>query len=204
MKPLSTRNLPGIAAVLIAASACLAVATVVDAQTPPAPRPGDARAPMPPRPDGMMGPGGPRMRGMHAMREVERLKTSLQLNAQQSALWDRAAATMKPQGDMHQQMKAGHDRMEAMLDDPNFDPRRMAAEMDRVAAERKARMTSIRDAWFAVYDALNPVQRGQVREFLRERMTRHHGMHGGPGGRVDEWMHHGEGKGQPPMTPPTR
>jgi Spy/CpxP family protein refolding chaperone len=205
MKPLSTRYLPGVAAVMIAASACLVVAQVVEAQTPPAPRAGDARPPMPPSPDGKMGPGGPGMQGMHKMREVERLKTSLQLNAQQAAVWDRAVAQMKPQGDrrdMREQMKARHDRMAAMLDDPNFDPRRLAAEMDRVGAERKARMTTIRDAWFAVYDVLNPVQRGQVREFLRERMTRHHGMHGGMhgdrGGPGGEWMHHG----QPPMMAP--
>ena len=146
----------------------------------------------------MMEHRGPGMRGMHMMREVERLKTSLQLTPQQATLWDRAVAQMKPQPDAREQMKGTHDRMAAMLDDPNFDPRRMAAEMDRAADDRKAKMTAMRDAWFSVYDALNPVQRGQVREFLRARMSRgHHEMRGGHG----EWMHHDGEKGRPPVPP---
>jgi protein CpxP len=204
MKTIPSRFVPGLAAVAIAASACLAVATVVQAQTPPPPRsaPADGR-PMPPKP-----PGGPMMehggRGMHMMREMGQFKAALQLNAQQSALWDKAVAGMKPPANMREQMKARHDRMTAMLNDPNFDPRKMAAEMDSVAAERKGRMASIREGWFALYDSLNPMQRGQVREFLREKMAHghhgHRGMHG-KGGMHDrmEWMQHRDGQGQPPM-----
>jgi protein CpxP len=206
MKTIPSRFVPGLVAVAIAASACLAVATVVQAQTPPQPRggPADAR-PMPPKP-----PGGPMVdggeRGMHMMREMGQFKAALQLNAQQSALWDKAVAGMKPLADMREQMKARHDRMTAMLNDPNFDPRKMAAEMDSVAAERKARMTSIREGWFALYDSLNPMQRGQVREFLREKMAHghrgHRGMHGSGDmhGRMD-WMQHRDGQGQPSMPP---
>ncbi len=182
-----SRFFPGIAAFAVAAVTCFAAATVVDAQTPP--RGGEMR-------DGHgagMGEHGPGMREMH---ELDRLRTSLQLTPQQSALWDRAAAAMKPDGNPHEEMKARHDRMLAMLADPNFNPRAMAAETDRMDDERKAKMRTVRDAWFAVYDSLNPAQRGQVREFLRERMTKHeHGMHGG------EWMHRDEQPGRPPMPP---
>jgi Spy/CpxP family protein refolding chaperone len=204
MKTIPSRFAPGLAAVAIAASACLAVATVVQAQTPPPPRSASADArPMPARP-----PGGPMMEhegghGMHMMREMGQFKAALQLNAQQSALWDKAVANMKPPADMREQMKARHERMTAMLNDPNFDPRKMAAEMDSVAAERKARMSSIREGWFAFYDSLNPMQRGQVREFLREKMMRgHHGHHGRGDmrGRM-EWMQHRDSQGQPPMPP---
>ena len=108
---------------------------------------------------------------------------------------------MKPQGDIREQMRAHHDRMAAMLDDPNFDPRKMAAEMDNLGAQHRAKMAGIRDAWLAVYDSLNPVQRGQVREFLRERMA--HRMHGMQRmGERMEWMHRGGDKGQPPMAAP--
>ncbi len=139
--------------------------------------------------------------GMHGMRGMEQLKASLQLTPQQSALWDRAAAAMRPTGDPRDEMRATHERMLAMLADPNFNPRAMAAEMDRLDDEHRAKMRTVREAWFAVYDSLNPAQRGQVREFLRERMSRRgHGMHG-------EWMHGGEHAGRPPMPnapmPPT-
>jgi Spy/CpxP family protein refolding chaperone len=194
MKSIPARFLPGIAAVSVAVATCLAAATVVYAQSAPAPRaPGEMRAPAPPG-GWKGGHGGP---GMRMMREVERLKTSLRLNPQQAAVWDKAVATMKPDGNPREQMKARRDRMTAMLDDPNFDPRKLAAEMDGAEAERRAKMNAVRDAWFAVYDSLNPVQRGQVREFLRERMS--HGEHHGMEGRR-EW-HHDEKGGQPPMPP---
>jgi hypothetical protein len=70
-----------------------------------------------------------------------------------------------------------------------------------VESEHHARMATIRDAWFAVYDSLNAAQRGQVREFLRERLSHgEHGMHEQMHGR-GEWHHDGE-PGRPPMPPP--
>lgn len=182
-----SRFLPGIAALTVAAVTCFAAATVVDAQTPP---PGA----------GMRDGRGPDMHEQHGpamrmMRELDRLKASLQLNPQQAALWDRAAAAMKPDGNPRDEMKARHDRMLAMLADPNFNPRALAAETDRMADEHMAKMRTVREAWFSVYDSLNAAQRGQVREFLRERMAkRDHGMHEGG------WMHRGE-QGKPPMPP---
>jgi hypothetical protein len=104
---------------------------------------------------------------------------------------------MKPPTDLREQMRARRDKMAAMLDDPNFDPRRLAADMDAAEAERSATMNSVRDAWIAVYESLNPVQRGQAREFLRSHLM--HGesrMHG-----PMEWHHHGpemQGKDMPP------
>jgi periplasmic protein CpxP/Spy len=199
MKLVPSRFVPGLVAAAFAITGCFAVATMVEAQTPP-PSKGapDARAPRGPMP-GEHGPGdrGP---GMHHMRELDRFKTSLALNAQQSALWDKAVAAMKPPADMREKMKAEHERMSGMLADPNFDPHKLAAEMDAAGAERRAHMASIRDAWISVYDSLNPSQRGQVREFLRERMSgRGHG--GGMRGH-GEWMHHDEGRGPMPPQPP--
>ena len=193
-----SRFVPRCAAVLVAVSACLATATAVEAQTPPS----NSSAPASMRPQPPDGAdrmhegehGGP---GMHMMRDLAAFRTSLQLNAQQSALWDRALAATKPEDGMRQRMKARHDQMLAMLDDPNFDPRKMAAAMDRFDTEREAKTTTVRDAWFAVYDSLNPVQRGQAREFLRERMShRRGGMHGHGG-----WMHRHDERGHGPMVP---
>lgn len=116
--------------------------------------------------------------GGHMMRELARLKTSLKLDANQTQLWDRAEATMKPSTDLRDQMKTRHERMAAMLDDPNFDPRKLAADMDAAQAERTTKMNGMRDAWIAVYQSLNPVQRGQAREFLRSHMMRGPHMRG--------------------------
>lgn len=194
-----TRIASGLMVVAIAVGGGVAITTLAEAQT---------TAPsMPPHRPGMEGPGMP---GGHMMREVERLKTSLKLSPSQAALWDRAQEQMKPPADAREKMKASRDRMAAMLDDPDFDPRKLAADMDGADAERRARMTAVRDAWFAVYASLNPVQRGQVREFLRSRLAERHGMRGHMGERMER-MHGRDGDrddkgGRPPMpnSPPPR
>lgn len=191
MNIISTPFASSLLVVAIAAGSGIALTTLADAQTTTAP----AAAPMP----HPIGPEGHGSGGRHLMREVERLKTSLKLTPSQKALWDRAQEQMKPPADLREKMKARHDRMAAMLDDPDFDPRKLAADMDSAQAEHHARMTAMRDAWFAVYASLNPVQRGQAREFLRSRLAQRHGM----GERIREhmgWMHKHDGEpGQPPV-----
>ncbi len=204
MKKSSLRLLPGLAAAVVAAAASFGAATVVQAQTtgsaPPARpmpgSPGDGPG-MRRGPDGPGMHGGPGLHGMRMMRELDRLKTSLQLNGSQAAAWDKAVAEMKPSGDPRAEMKAHHDRLATALDDPNFDPRKLSADMDRMETERRARMSMIREAWFSVYDTLNPVQRGQVREFLRKKMTHRPMMHG-----AMEGHHDGEHGRMPPPPPP--
>ena len=197
-----TRLAGGLLVASIAAGSVVAATSLAQAQTPPPSTP--AAPSMPPHhpPMGERGHDdrdGPGMRGGHRMmREVERLKTSLRLNASQTALWDQAQGLMKPPADGREQMKSRRDRMAAMLDDPNFDPRKLAAEMDSADGERRAKMASVRDAWFAVYDSLNPVQRGQAREFLRSHLPRPHG--GGMGGH-EGWKHRPDGD-KPAMAPP--
>lgn len=191
MNPTFTRSAQALLVVALAAGGNVALTALAEAQTAASP---PAAAPMPPRPP--MERGEPGRRGEHGMmRELERFRTSLKLDARQAALWDRALATMTPPGDRREKMKAERERVSALFDDPNFDPRKLGAEMDSRDAERRARMTATRDAWFAVYDSLNPVQRGQAREFLRSRMSRPHGMGGmGPMGAMHR--HGGDG---PPM-----
>ncbi len=176
MHSISTRSARPLTALVASATlACsfLAFASTSSAQSAPVAPGADSHAHQRP-------PMGRGMHGMHMMRELDRLKTSLRLDARQVALWDRAQQQMKPPGDMREQMKARHERMAAMLDDPNFDPRKLAADMDQMEAEHATRRRAVSDAWFAVYESLNPVQRGQVREFLRSQMS--HGMRGHMGG----------------------
>ena len=163
---ISSRMTRRLVAGAFAASSGLALTGISYAQTATQ----NAPAPMAPG----MG-GGHEMHGMHhmhMMHELTRLKTSLRLTPEQAALWDRAEQQIKPAADVREQRKARHDRMTAMLDDPNFDPRKLAAEMDSAQTERMAKHKSAREAWFAVYDKLNPAQRGQVREFFRSHMAR--------------------------------
>ena len=205
MKTISSRMTRGIMAGALAASSCLAWVAVSHAQTStqaaPAPK-GLAMHDM----QGMHEMHG--MRHMHMMRELARLKTSLRLTPEQAALWDRAEQQTKPDADVREQMKARHGRMTAMLDDPNFDPRKLAAEVDSVQTERMAKHKSTREAWFAVYDKLNPAQRGQVREFLRARMARGEHMGERRGKHVREhmgWMQpHEMQPGQEKAAPPSR
>ena len=186
MNPTLTRSARALLVVALAAGA-LAPTALAQAQTA---SPSPLAAPLPPHPPMERSEPGRREHGM--MRELERFRTSLKLDARQAALWDRALATMTPPGDRREKMKAERERVAALFDDAAFDPRKLAAEMDSRDAERRSRMIATRDAWFAVYDSLNPVQRGQAREFLRSRFSRSHGM-----GRMGAMHRHG-GDG-PPM-----
>lgn len=200
MNPRLTRIAPGLLAVLLATGGLAGLASAQTSAPTVAPA---AMAPHPPMPRG-----GPGMHGHRMMRELDRLKTSLRLDPNQTALWDRAVAQMAPPAGAGERMKGQHERLTAALDDPAFDPRKLAAEMDRADGERRARMTATRDAWFAVYDSLNPVQRGQAREFLRSHLGRGHAMGGGMQ-RMHERMHgdrphDGAGAPAPGMPPATR
>jgi hypothetical protein len=142
--------------------------------------------------------GGGMQQGMgHGLRfeQIGKLKTSLKLTAPQAALWDKAEKAMAPptpeaRTKMREEMKARHEQTLAALADPKFDPRKFSADLEKqqadMQAQRKAKMSAVREAWFTVYDSLDAGQRGQVREFLRERMDRSHhrphgwGGHGGP------------------------
>lgn len=187
----STPSIRARVLVLAMASLALVPAATVHAQsTAAAPA---APAPNAPPPDHMRGP-----HAMHAqgpLRDLTRLKTSLRLDARQTALWDQAVGRMQPPANLREQMKVRREHVTAMLDDPAFDPRKLAAEMDADEAERTAMMKGTRDAWIAVYESLDPVQRGQVREFLRGRM-----MHG-PGMRGPMHGHHPMGEAGPELPP---
>ncbi len=174
-------------------SAAALVTAVAFAQSAPTPPTG----PHPARPGmehGMQHPDMDHEHGGFFMpHQLAGLKTSLHLTPQQTALWDKAEKAMTPPPDarakMEEMMKAHHAQALAALADPKFDPRKFAAEQekqrDEMQAQRKARMNTIQEAWFTVYDSLDAGQRGQVREFLRTRFEM----------RAKAWHHHGERDG---------
>jgi len=135
-------------------------------------------------------PGGKGPEGMGAMRGLERLHKDLNLNAQQEELWKKAQAAQR---DAFRSIRAKGEETRAKLrveiDKPGADLKQFAQLRDELGAQMRAQMEAtrkqVREAWFAVYDTLDPGQREKVRVAIRDgmdRMGRHH--RGGPRGEM--------------------
>ena len=147
------------------------------------------------------GPGGKGPEGMGPMRGFERLHKELNLNAQQEELWKKAQAAQR---DSFRTMRAKGEetraKLRAEIDKPGADLKQFAQLRDQLGAQMHAQMEAthkpVREAWFAVYDALDSGQKEQVRVAIRDgmdRMGRHH--RGGPRGEM-HGEHFGQGSGQ--------
>jgi hypothetical protein len=128
--------------------------------------------------------------GMGPMRGFERLHKELNLNAQQEELWKRAQTAQR---EAFRSMRAKGEETRAKLrveiDKPGADLKQFAQLRDQLGAEMRAQMEGshrqVREAWFAVYDALDSGQREKVRVAIRDSMDRmgHMGRpRGGPRG----------------------
>ena len=140
---------------------------------------------------------------------LHRMSEQLSLTPQQQQLAKSAFEKMRPS---HEEMEAMHKRHEASLValmDPNFDPRKAAAEEDQEHAAMEVHKKDARQAWFALWDTLNPDQRVKARLMLLKMAEREHGGHRGEGGEHGEMhgpdgMHggpdgmHGGPNGMPP------
>jgi hypothetical protein len=133
----------------------------------------------------MPGGKGPEARG--PMRGFERLHQELNLNPQQEELWKKAQGLQR---DAHRSMRAQgeetHAKMRAEIDKPGVDLKQFAQLRDQMGSQMHAQMEAtrkqVREAWFAVYDALDANQKEQVRVAIRDgmdRMVRHRGGHRG-------------------------
>ena len=120
--------------------------------------------------------------GMGPMRGMERLHKDLKLDPQQEDLWKKAQAASR---DAFQKMRAGvrdsRAKLRAEIDKPGADLKQIAQLRDQMREQMRPQMESvraqIRQAWFALYDALNPGQREQVRLAIKSRMDRMDRMH---------------------------
>ena len=138
-------------------------------------------------------PGGRGPEGMGPMRGLERLHKELNLNAQQEELWKRAQAAQR---EAHRSMRAQGEETRAKLrveiDKPGADLKQFAQLRDQLRAQTQAQMEAtrkqVREAWFAVYDALDSAQKEQVRVAIRDGMDRMSQMgrrhRGGPRGEM--------------------
>jgi len=128
------------------------------------------------------GPHGAGPHGMGPTRGMERLHKDLKLDAQQEELWKKAQAVSR---DAFQKMGAGvrdsRAKLRAEIDKPGADLKHIAQLRDQMREQMRPQMESVhaqvRQAWFALYDALNPGQREQVRLAIKSRMERMDRMH---------------------------
>ena len=125
---------------------------------------------------------------MGPMGGMERLHQKLNLNPQQEELWKKAQAASR---DTFQKMREGakdvHGKLRAEIEKPNADLKQFAQLREQMREQMRSRMEAarkqVREAWFAVYDALDPGQKEQVRLSIKDRMDRMDRMHrGGPHG----------------------
>jgi protein CpxP len=133
--------------------------------------------------------------GMGPMPGFEKLHKELNLNAQQEELWKKAQGVQR---EAFRSMRAKGEETRAKLrveiDKPGADLKQFAQLRDQLGAQMRAQMeaihTQVRDAWFAVYDALDPGQREKVRVAIRDGMDRMGRHRGGPHGEM-HGEHHG-------------
>lgn len=124
--------------------------------------------------DAPRGPGG---EGIGPMRGFERLHRQLNLNPQQEELWNQARAAQRQ---AFRGLRAKGEEVRAELrveiDKPGVDLKNFAALSDRlreqIRAQAEATRKQVREAWFAVYDSLDPAQKEQVRVAIRDGMDR--------------------------------
>lgn len=119
-------------------------------------------------PDGPGAPGAMHrpMMHHHLMHQLKHLRAQLKLSDSQSQLWDAALEKMHPPHDMAEHAREHHHHMMEALKDPGFDPHQMADAMDKMREQEEAHMKEVRDAWLAVWDALDADQRTKVRHFM--------------------------------------
>ena len=115
--------------------------------------------------------------GMDPMRGFERLHKQLKLNPQQEELWKKAQGAQR---DAFRQMRAKGEetraKLRAEIDQPGADLKRFAQLSDQLREQTRTQVQAAqkpaREAWFAVYDALDAGQKEQVRVAIRDGMDR--------------------------------
>jgi heavy-metal resistance protein len=144
-------------------------------------------------------PGGPRgeaVDGVGPMRGFERLHRQLKLDPQQEELWKKAQGLQREAfRSMHAKAEETRAQLRVEIDKAGVDLKQFAQLGDRLRDEMRAQgeaaRKQVRSAWFAVYDALNPEQKEQVRVAIRDGMDR-----GGRMGRFHRDGARGEQRGQ--------
>ena len=122
-------------------------------------------------------PGGAGPEGLGPMRGLDRLHKELNLNAQQEELWKQAQGLQREASrSMRAKGEETRAQLRAEIDKPGADLKQFAQLRDQLGAQMRAQMEAtqkqVREAWFAVYDTLDSVQKEKVRVAIRDGMDR--------------------------------
>ena len=102
---------------------------------------------------------------------LDKIRAELKLNGQQEALWKKAEAQSRETfRGMRDAGRGLRDKMLAGIDKPGADLKQLAALGEELRAQAQASRKQVREAWFAVYDALDAGQKEQVRQYLKGRL----------------------------------
>jgi Spy/CpxP family protein refolding chaperone len=104
---------------------------------------------------------------------IAALKTQLNLNTSQQAMWDNAAAAAKAGRDAARASRQKvHDALTAELAKPEPDLAAVAAAADAARDAGAAQHRQVRDAWLNLYGTFTPDQKAIVKAALQEKLTR--------------------------------
>jgi len=115
---------------------------------------------------------GPRGGGDVVM-TIAALKSQLNLNTSQQAMWDNAAAAGKAARDSARtNMQKVHDTLTAEVAKTEPDLAAVAAAADAARSANAALHQQVRDAWLNLYGTFTPDQKAVVKAAIQQRLTR--------------------------------
>ena len=154
---------------ITAAALALSIGAVnaASAATPDAPPPG--------APGMMGGPGGPggHHGEMRMKKEMDKLHSQLNLNADQEKAWQAALGTMKQNHEaMRESHKQMHAQMASMEQQPILDLNAMYAAHQKIEQQNAQLRDQTSAAWLNFYNTLNDQQKTTVSTALKQRFAR--------------------------------
>lgn len=107
------------------------------------------------------------------MRSIAALKSQLNLNTSQQAMWDNAVAARKAaRATSRTNLQNVHDTLTAELAKPELDLAAVASASDAARNANAALHTQVRGAWLNLYATFTPEQKAVVKNALSQRMAK--------------------------------
>ena len=104
---------------------------------------------------------------------IAALKSELNLNTSQQAMWDNAVAASKTARESARaNMQKVHDALTAELAKPEPDLAAIAATSDDARNANAAVQRQVRDAWLNIYGTFTPEQKSVVKTAFQKRLAR--------------------------------
>jgi Spy/CpxP family protein refolding chaperone len=111
--------------------------------------------------------------GGDVVMSIMRLKSQLNLNTSQQAMWDNAVAAGKAaRTTARANMQKVHDTLAAELAKPEPDLAAVSAAADSARNANAALHSQVRDAWLNLYATFTPDQKAVVKDALTQRLAK--------------------------------